>query len=711
MNQTKNEIVQLKGLGCADCAARMEEAINEMNGISSASIDFVTQRLVLVLDGNVEKSQIITAAASIIHSIEPDVMMMTDSGTDLADEKEKPAAFPGNLKVEWKFALAFGLFLMPWLIHFSPTQTIVVYTAAYLIAGGSVLYRAARNLFEGRVFDEHFLMSIATLGAFAIGEYPEGVAVMLFYQVGEYFQDKAVNQSRRSIAALMDIRPLSANLIHQDWIETVNPEDVRIGDLILVKPGEKIPLDGIVLKGSSLIETSALTGESLPREAGPGSEVLGGTVNQLKALTVRVSKLYEDSTVAKILELVQSAGSRKAKTEQFMTKFALVYTPVVVGFATLLTVIPMLILPDAVLSEWVYRSLIFLVISCPCALVISIPLGFFGGIGSASKQGILIKGGNFLEALNQVDTIIFDKTGTLTKGVFHVKKIMPEPHCSEDELLEMAALAESTSTHPIAVSVQKAWKGRINGYQIESAENINGQGIRVNVNNRIILAGNHLLMKTHHIDFSPVDAPGTVIYIASDGRFEGSLLITDEMKPEIGETIRLLRKRGIKRIAMLTGDREEIAREIARDAGITEVYADLMPDDKVTVMETIMAEKTGKGRIMVVGDGINDAPILARADIGAAMGAIGSDAAIEAADIVIMNDDPAKLITALETAHRTRQIVWQNIVLAIGIKSVVMLLGVFGLATIWSAVFADVGVTILAVLNAMRLLGFQHQGR
>lgn len=700
-----HETYLLKGLGCADCAARMEKELGKINGVAEATVDFVTQRLTMHFSDEAAGDEMLSKVTSVIRSIEPDVRITPEGGQHQTDDQHHGIEENSH---SWKtkgiMAAGFLLFSIPWLFKLEGTLALAFYLTAYLLSGGKVLVRAGRNLINGRVFDENFLMSVATIGAFAIGEYPEGVAVMLFYQVGEYFQDLAVHRSRKSIAALMDIRPDTANLIQDGRVEAVKPELVKAGQMILVKPGEKVPMDGRVIKGVSLVDTAALTGESLPRDVSPGDEVLGGFVNQTGSLTVKVSRTYENSAVSKILELVQTAGSRKARTEQFITKFAQVYTPLVVGAALLMAVVPPLLLSQETFSDWIYRSLIFLVISCPCALVISIPLGFFGGIGGASRQGILVKGGNYLEALNQVDTIIFDKTGTLTKGIFRVGHLLPQEGTDKDLLLELAALAESQSTHPIALSIRRAWQGEISSHQVDDVREIPGKGVDALVDGIRVKAGNAAFFQEAGIEVPQIEEVGTLVYVARDEQLVGSLVIQDEMRPGIKETMAELRKMGIRRLVMLTGDREVIALQVAKEAGISEVHAALLPQDKVSITEKIMAEATGKRKTMVVGDGINDAPVLARADVGAAMGGLGSDAAIEAADVVIMDDEPARLITALKIARRTRLIVWQNIVLAIGVKLVVLALGAGGLATIWEAVFADVGVAVLATLNAMRVM-------
>ena len=559
------------------------------------------------------------------------------------------------------------------------------------------------------MFDENFLMSIATVGAFAIGEYPEGVAVMIFYQVGEFFQNYAVNKSRKSITELMDIRPDYANLCDGDDTREVSPYDVHIGDEIIVKPGEKVPLDGEVISGFSSLNTAALTGEAIPREVSVGDEVLSGFINQQGLIRVRVTKEFNESTVSKILDLVENAGSKKAPTENFITKFARYYTPAVVFTALGLAIIPPLLIEGALFSDWIYRALIFLVVSCPCALVISIPLGFFGGIGGASRQGILIKGGNYLEALNSVDTIVFDKTGTITKGDFMVEKVVSTSHISEDELLYLAALAESMSSHPIAKSVVRAYGKEIKGISIIDYKELAGMGISAKILDKDVFLGNKTLFQSKNITVDSTSEGKTVIYIAINNEYSGYIVISDQIKKDSKKSIGELKKRGIKNIVMLTGDKENVAREVSEEVGVDTYYADLLPQDKVKKIEELKERLPKNKKIVFVGDGINDAPVLARADIGVAMGGLGSDAAIEAADIVLMTDELNKLPIAMMIANKTRTIVWQNIIFALLVKAIVLVLGAGGLATMWEAVFADVGVAVIAVLNAMRVLAYKAE--
>ncbi|MDD3661209.1 MAG: heavy metal translocating P-type ATPase [Lachnospiraceae bacterium] len=578
-----------------------------------------------------------------------------------------------------------------------------IFLVSYFIIGGDVVKRAVRNIGTGQIFDENFLMTIATVGAFLVSEYPEAVAVMLFYQVGELFQDYAVHRSRKSIAELMDIRPDYANLIQNGEVVQKDPSDVEIGQIILVRPGERIPLDGVLTKGSTSLDTSALTGESLPRDVMMGSEVLSGCVNLTGAIEIRTTKDFGDSTVAKILELVENASSRKAQSEDFITKFARFYTPVVVISAALLAILPPL-LTGADWKDWMYRALTFLVISCPCALVISVPLSFFGGLGGAGRSGILIKGGNYLEALSQAKTIVFDKTGTLTKGRFAVTKIVPE-EIDPAQLLEVAAYAEYYSNHPIALSIREAYGKKIEESRIAEAAEEAGYGVRILLDGKVILAGNSKMMSRENIGFQKEPGAKTVIHVAQNGVYAGHIQIEDEIREDAAEGIARLKKAGIRRMVMLTGDRHVQAMETAAKLGITEVYSQLLPGDKVDKMEEILKSEENKGKVIFVGDGMNDAPVLARADIGAAMGGIGSDAAIEAADLVIMNDSVSKLSTAIRISSKTIRIVKQNIVFAIGIKVFVLLLAAIGYASMWAAVFADVGVAVIAIINAMRAIG------
>ena len=584
---------------------------------------------------------------------------------------------------------------------------IALFIISYIIVGGDVVKRAVKNIFKGQVFDENFLMSIATIGAFFIGEYPEGVAVMLFYQVGELFQSYAVGKSRKSIASLMDIRPDYANVKKGDGLVKVDPDEVQIGDIIVIKAGEKIPLDGKVIEGNSMIDTSALTGESVPREVEVGSDILSGCININGVITAEVTKEFGESTVSKILDLVENASSKKSNSEQFITKFARYYTPVVVIIAVFLAIIPPLVIDGATFSDWIYRALAFLVVSCPCALVISIPLSFFGGIGGASKKGVLVKGSNYLEALAETEIVVFDKTGTLTKGVFNVQEIHPEG-VSKEEVLELTAHAESYSNHPISLSLKRAYSKEIDNGRISDVEEISGHGVIATVDGKKVMAGNIKLMKMMDIPYFKGELIGTIVHVAVNNKYIGYIVIADEVKEDSAQAIKELKAANIKQTVMLTGDNKSIGSKVAKELGLDKVYAELLPADKVEKLEELFSQKSKKGKLAFVGDGINDAPVLARADIGIAMGGLGSDAAIEAADVVIMTDEPSKIATTMKISKKTLKIAHQNIVFAIGIKIIVLILSAFGVTTMWAAIFADVGVTIIAVLNAFRALNVKN---
>ena len=584
---------------------------------------------------------------------------------------------------------------------------IALFIISYIIVGGDVVKRAVKNIFKGQVFDENFLMSIATIGAFFIGEYPEGVAVMLFYQVGELFQSYAVGKSRKSIASLMDIRPDYANVKKGDELVKVDPDEVQIGDIIVIKAGEKIPLDGKVIEGSSMIDTTALTGESVPREVEVGSDILSGCININGVITAEVTKEFGESTVSKILDLVENASSKKSNSEQFITKFARYYTPVVVIIAVFLAIIPPLVIDGATFSDWIYRALAFLVVSCPCALVISIPLSFFGGIGGASKKGVLVKGSNYLEVLAETEIVVFDKTGTLTKGVFNVQEIHPEG-VSKEELLELTAHAESYSNHPISLSLKRAYSKEIDNGRISDVEEISGHGVIATVDGKKVMVGNIKLMKMMDIPYFKGELIGTIVHVAVNNKYIGYIVIADEVKEDSAQAIKELKAANIKQTVMLTGDNKSIGSKVAKELGLDKVYAELLPADKVEKLEELFSQKSKKGKLAFVGDGINDAPVLARADIGIAMGGLGSDAAIEAADVVIMTDEPSKIATTMKISKKTLKIAHQNIVFAIGIKIIVLILSAFGITTMWAAIFADVGVTIIAVLNAFRALNVKN---
>ena len=608
----------------------------------------------------------------------------------------------------WRIIIGAAVLVAATIINFNNEWLqIALFIISYIIVGGDVVKRAVKNIFKGQVFDENFLMSIATIGAFFIGEYPEGVAVMLFYQVGELFQSYAVGKSRKSIASLMDIRPDYANVKKGDELVKVDPDEVQIGDIIVIKAGEKIPLDGKVIEGSSMIDTSALTGESIPREVEVGSDILSGCININGVITAEVTKEFGESTVSKILDLVENASSKKSNSEQFITKFARYYTPVVVIIAVFLALIPPLVIDGATFSDWIYRALAFLVVSCPCALVISIPLSFFGGIGGASKKGILVKGSNYLEALAETEIVVFDKTGTLTKGVFNVQEIHPEG-VSKEELLELTAYVESYSNHPISLSLKRAYSKEIDNGRISDVEEISGHGVIATVDGKKVMAGNIKLMKMMDIPYFKGELIGTAVHVAVNNKYIGYIVIADEVKEDSAQAIKELKAANIKQTVMLTGDNKSVGSKVAKELGVDKVYAELLPADKVEKLEELFSQKSKKGKLAFVGDGINDAPVLARADIGIAMGGLGSDAAIEAADIVIMTDEPSKIATAMKISKKTLKIAHQNIVFAIGIKIIVLILSAFGITTMWAAIFADVGVTIIAVLNAFRALNVKN---
>ena len=603
-----------------------------------------------------------------------------------------------------KIIIAVILFAIALLIPF-PYEWInnVIFIASYLIVGLEIVLKAIRNITRGKVFDENFLMAIATIGAFGIGEFPEAVAVMLFYQVGELFQSYAVDKSRKSISSLMDIRPDYANVKRNDEVSKVSPEEVKIGELIVVKPGEKVPLDGVVEEGKSMLDTSSLTGESMPQDVSVGDSVLSGCINKSGLLTIKVTKEFGESTVSKILDLVENASSKKSKSENFITKFAKYYTPAVVIIAVLLAIVPPIIIKDAVFTDWLYRALTFLVVSCPCALVISIPLGFFGGIGGASKKGILVKGSNYLEAIAQTEIVVFDKTGTLTQGKFEVQKI-EAVEIEKEELLELAAYAENHSNHPISLSVKDAYKNKIDMQKITQTEEIAGLGVKAIIDGRQVLVGNDKLMEQAKINYEKSTDIGTILYIAIDNKFAGYIVIADKIKDDSKKTIEILKENGIKKTVMLTGDKKQVGENVANKLGLDEAYTELLPDGKVKKVEELLKQKSEKGKLVFVGDGINDAPVLALADIGIAMGGLGSDAAIEAADVVIMTDEPSKIGNAIQISKKTMRIVRENIIFSLVVKIAVLILTACGLSTMWEAVFADVGVSIIAILNSLRAL-------
>lgn len=701
----KKEFI-LEGLNCANCANKIEKKANDINGVDNATLDFVSKKLKVQIEADNDSDKISNEIKTIVNELEPHVRVIEKESLSHSHEHDHSH---GNIEKSQvaKIIIAVILYLIPIILKLEGSSRFAFFFVSYIVVGGEILLRAARNISKGQIFDENFLMALATIGAFAIGEYPEGVAVMLFYQIGELFQDMAVGHSRKSIKALLDIRPDYANLKEGENIRKVEPAEVKVGDYIVVKPGEKIPLDGIVIEGNSTVDTSNITGENVPRSVGSGESVLSGFVNNQGLLTIEVSKEFGESTVSKILDLVENASSKKAPTENFITVFAKYYTPVVVISALVIVFIPPLLF-NLNLSDWIYRALIFLVISCPCALVISIPLGFFGGIGGASKTGILIKGGNYLEALNQVDTIVMDKTGTLTKGVFKVTEIEAVEDFTEDEVLEYAAFGEAFSNHPIGKSIIEAYGKDIDNKIIESYREISGKGIKAEINGDEIIVGNRRLFEDEGIFVEDKKSFGTIVYVSKNNKYMGNIIISDEIKEDAKETISQFKELGIKETIMLSGDNKLVANEVGKSLGIDGVYGELLPQDKVSILEKIMNEKGKEGKVAFVGDGVNDAPVLARADVGIAMGGLGSDAAIEAADIVIMTDEPNKISTGIKISKKTKKIVTQNIIFALGVKLIVLILGAFGVATMWEAVFADVGVSIIAILNSMRALNVEE---
>ena len=713
-------MLSIEGLDCPNCAAKVERKINTLEGIKEATVDFLGKKIVVLAD-EISENELVELIQTEVDKIEDGVKVFVpkvQAGESSSEEEDTG-------KIKKKLLIGGILFVLGIFVPktlFIPK--LAVFLVSYLVIGGDVLLSAFKNILNGQVFDENFLMAIATIGAFAIGEYPEGVAVMLFYQLGELLQGIAVNNSRKSIVSLMDIRPDYANIKVGEGIKKVSPEEIKVGEIIVVKPGEKVPLDGKIVKGASTFDTSALTGESLPREAKAGDDVLSGFINKNGLIEIQVAKVFSESTVSKILYLMENAGSKKSKTENFITKFAKYYTPAVVITALIVAIFPPLLIQGATFSDWIYRALIFLVVSCPCALVISIPLGFFGGIGGASRHGILIKGTNYLEVLNNLESVVMDKTGTLTKGIFKVTEVNVKNNIKINDfennkteltkplLLKYAAHIEKFSNHPIAQSIVAEYENSVSKVDenvVKDFEEISGFGIKVNINNHQFLAGNSKLMNLENITFDKKENLGTAIYLAADGKYIGNILISDEVKEDSARAIKGMKENGVKEIVMLTGDNEAIGKNIAEKLGIDKVFTELLPNEKVEKLEEIYKTKSEKGKVAFVGDGINDAPVLARADLGIAMGGAGSDAAIEAADVVIMNDEPSKIVTAIKIAKKTKEIVWQNITVAFAIKIVVMALGLFGDATMWEAVFADVGVALLAVLNATRVLRYNPE--
>ena len=700
----KKELM-LNGLTCAHCASVIDEKVKHIDGVKNSNLNFTNKKLSVEIDCDNEE-KIIKNIIDIINDTEPGLDIQIEGQREIKEDKTQKS-IKNNEKLNLLKIIAGAIvFIFAFYQEIAGREnkySLLIFLVAYLLVGSDVLYKALRNITKGRIFDENFLMSVATIGAIAIGEPSEAVGVMLFYKIGEYLQELAVGKSRKSISELMQIRPDMANLKLGNTIKVVNPEDVNIGDYIIVKPGEKVPLDGVVIEGSSMMDTSALTGESVLRTVKKGDNLLSGFINKNALLTVQVTKDFSESTASKILDMVENASSKKSNTENFISVFSRYYTPIVVGLALLIAILPPIFMQGATFSEWIHRGLIFLVVSCPCALVLSIPLSYFSGIGVASKQGVLIKGSNYLEALRYVDTVVFDKTGTLTEGVFDVVKVKPV-NISEDELIKFASIAEVNSNHPIAKSILNYYNKEINLNNIEEYEEIASHGIRVKYENNIILAGNEKLMASNNIKIEKSTDVGTVVYIAINNEFKGYIVIADKIKTDSEEAIRLIKEQGIKETVMLTGDNKEVANFVAKKLKLDKVFSNLLPNEKVEKIEELYKNRIEKEKIAFVGDGINDAPVLARVDVGIAMGGLGSDAAIEAADVVIMTDEPSKIAQGIKISKKTYKIVWQNIIFALGIKIIVMVLGATGIASMWDAVFSDVGVALIAVLNAMRIM-------
>ena len=696
------KIFLLKGLDCPNCAAKIEKEVGELKGVEKSSVNLMKQTLTVNSKDSFSKD-IEKTVREIVLKYEPEVEVeawAADNTQNKGDEEDN------NKKIIFRFVSGAGLFAIGIIMSILSAPLLVELAfliVAYIILGGSVVIKATKNIIKGRIFDENFLMTLSTVGAFFIGEYPEAVAVMLFYQIGEYFQGLSVKRSRKSISDLMDIRPDTATIIKKGEFITVEPDSVSVGEKIIVKSGERIPLDGVITDGESTLDTKVLTGEAIPKSVKIGDEVLSGCINQGGVLTVEVTKTFSESTASQIIDLVENASSRKAPTENFITAFARFYTPIVVILAAIIAFVPSMLMGGG-WSEWIHRGMVFLVISCPCALVISIPLTFFGGIGAASRHGVLIKGSNYLEALNKVSRVVFDKTGTLTKGNFIVADIIPQNGFNKETILEYAAYAESFSNHPIAQSILTTYGKGTPKTDITDFKEISGQGISAIFKGKNILAGNTALLLNNSIDFSVTEMAGTKVYIAVDGAYAGCILITDEIKNDSEKAISDLKRIGVKKIIMLTGDDEKISKGVAEKLGVDEYYSQLLPHQKVEKLEQINSEKQHNSKLLFVGDGINDAPVLARADIGVAMGGIGTDAAIEAADVVLMTDEPSKIVEAIRIAKETKRIVIQNIVISLAIKIAFLILGAFGIAGMWEAVFGDVGVALIAVLNAMRIL-------
>ena len=719
----------LKGLACANCANKIENKVQALPQVKEAIVNFSLSTIIITPEEKATSDDITIEVKRIVKALEPDVIVeeydkykvnekeviskCTSSKCEIneshhhheEDQHGHSHSHEDKASKKDKLILLLGviLYVVALIIGDENTASIPVFVISYILIGGKVVFSALRNIFRGEIFDENFLMSVATIGAFAIGSYPEAVAVMFFYEIGELFQGYAVDKSRKSITSLMDIKAEYATVIREGNEIQVSPEEVKIDEIILVKPGERIPLDGIIIEGSTSLDTSALTGESMPRSIDINEEILAGSINLTGVIKIQVQKEFKESTVARILDLVQNASSKKAPTEKFITKFSRYYTPIVVFLALALAIIPPLVISDASFSDWLYRALVFLVVSCPCALVVSIPLALFAGLGGASKKGVLIKGGNYLEALKDVETVVFDKTGTLTKGVFKLVKVNAN-NIDKDELIKIAAYGESFSNHPIAKSIVEAYEGDINKGLVTNYEEISGNGIKVNINSKEVFLGNAKLMDKIEIKYDKLDEVGTIIHVVIDKEYKGNLIISDEVKETSKTAIGALKNRGVKNTVMLTGDANKVAVKVSKELDLDNVYAELLPQDKVNKVEELLKAKSSKGKLIFVGDGINDAPVLARADIGVAMGGIGSDAAIEAADVVLMRDDPLALADAIDIAKKTNKILWQNIIFSLGVKVLVLLLGAIGVANMWEGVFADVGVTLIAVINSMRAL-------
>ncbi|WP_195266545.1 heavy metal translocating P-type ATPase [Clostridium sp. 1001275B_160808_H3] len=757
---SSNEIkLILSGLTCANCANKIETRVNSINGVKEATLNFTTSTLIIELNGERHNDDVIAEAKGIINKLEPGVKVFNKNENNIVtkevnkctsgtcsienksdkenhnhDNNHSHSNLRGesnenshehshghshdhshghshdhshgeavSLKENMRLIIGAIVYAIALISTEGSILSVVLFALSYVLVGGEVVLTAIKNILRGEVFDENFLMTVATLGAFFVGEFPEGVAVMLFYQIGEVFQSYAVNRSRKSITSLMNIRADYANILKNGKEEKVNPETVNLDDVIIIKPGERVPLDGTVLEGTSFVDTSALTGESVPREISIGEDILAGFINTNGVLKVKVTKNFKESTVSRILELVENASNKKAPTEKFITKFARIYTPIVVFSALALAIIPPLVIKDASFYDWIYRALIFLVVSCPCALVVSIPLGLFAGIGGASRKGILVKGGNYLEALKDVNTVVFDKTGTLTKGVFKVTEVN-NIDIPKEELIKVAAISESLSNHPIAQSIIKEYGKEIDSNELSDYEEISGHGIKVTINNSQVLIGNYKLMEKFEIKYNNINSIGTIVHVAINNEYKGNIVISDEIKESSKSAIAGLKSIGVSQTVMLTGDNKSVGEKVASLVGVDKVFAELLPGDKVDKVEELIENNSTEGKVIFVGDGINDAPVLARADIGVAMGGIGSDAAIEAADVVLMKDDPEALVTAIKVARKTNKVLWQNIIFSLGVKVLVLLLGAFGIANMWEAVFADVGVTVIAVINSTRCL-------